>query len=772
MEDQFKTVTGFKSYVAKPEITNLGPQFLVKGSKNVLIDFANRIISRNGYILYGAAATTNSSGCRASYEWDTSTAKQFPLKVNDNTLRFYWNSTWNTLKSNLSSSYLEFAKIWNNTEKIDILLWVLGETNTYSWSGGVAKIASSTATTVTKQGVLTAKTTIAFVAGTPGTVAPTITDSAAQFLVAGFATGDSLYVTGSTLNNRIFTIGSVTASTITLIMTDVLTSEIAGPAITLHNGEPTWASARFLTTGGVVTKGTVTMTIATPCVVSFTAHGLVAGDQVQFTTTGALPTGILASTTYYVIAAGLGADTFEISLTAGGSAINTSGSQSGVHTLYKTTNVTKKVTYNGIDYPYTGGEATDTLIGLTLFPATVQGDPIWQTPVTLANPVAIPASFKQDLIGVQLNQLILASTKSQEIYISSTTDYTNFTLTSPRAPGDPAKVTMDNYCTCIIPIDNQAQTTSALMFGGGTNEFFQFAYQLAQDNLSELVRMVKLKTASGSGVISKGAIGSIKNSVAYISREPMLDLLSHIEGADTAPLSDLIKTDFDSYDFTGTHIRYWKRAIYIAIPREGLVLIYDLQRKLWHPPQTIAVSRLAIIGDWLYGHSSVNDESYKLFVGTNDNGNFIPQVINFAYNNGGKRDRLKNLGELWADGYITANATLTRTVYYDFAGASGKKMMTIDGSDSTVVNPVGGSPLGDEPLGSTPIGGDNLNDIAGLPGTNATLLRFWQIDTNSLIDYIEIYEQYTMNTLDGQFALVGYGTDMWDSGTSPITHKK
>ncbi len=39
-----------------------------------------------------------------------------------------------------------------------------------------------------------------------------------------------------------------------------------------------------------VTIGTATMTIASPCVVSFTAHGLTLNDSIQFTTTGALPT--------------------------------------------------------------------------------------------------------------------------------------------------------------------------------------------------------------------------------------------------------------------------------------------------------------------------------------------------------------------------------------------------------------------------------------------------------------------------------------------------
>ncbi len=82
-----------------------------------------------------------------------------------------------------------------------------------------------------------------------------------------------------------------------------------------------------------LTSGTVTMTIASPAVVTQVAHGLKAGSPVSFSTTGALPTGVTANTTYYVIAAGLTADAFQFSATVGGTAINSSGGQSGVHTL-------------------------------------------------------------------------------------------------------------------------------------------------------------------------------------------------------------------------------------------------------------------------------------------------------------------------------------------------------------------------------------------------------------------------------------------------------
>lgn len=84
----------------------------------------------------------------------------------------------------------------------------------------------------------------------------------------------------------------------------------------------------------IAPSATFTVTIASPAVFSATAHGLVAGDKIHFTTTGALPTGLSTNTDYYVIAAGLTANAFEVSATRGGSAVNTSGTQSGTHTFY------------------------------------------------------------------------------------------------------------------------------------------------------------------------------------------------------------------------------------------------------------------------------------------------------------------------------------------------------------------------------------------------------------------------------------------------------
>ena len=106
---------------------------------------------------------------------------------------------------------------------------------------------------------------------------------------------------------------------------------------------------------------TVTMTIATPCVVTWTSHGFTVGDTtiaVKFTTTGALPTGVTASTTYYVKA--VDANTFNIATSAdnalAGTFIATSGSQSGVHTGDIRVNMTTITPQNIAAFKLTAGD--------------------------------------------------------------------------------------------------------------------------------------------------------------------------------------------------------------------------------------------------------------------------------------------------------------------------------------------------------------------------------------------------------------------------------
>lgn len=80
-------------------------------------------------------------------------------------------------------------------------------------------------------------------------------------------------------------------------------------------------------------ESTVTITSADPGVVGWVGHGFAAGQPIVFSTAGTLPSGLVAGTVYYVLAAGLTTDSFTVSTTKGGTAVDTSGGAgSGVHT--------------------------------------------------------------------------------------------------------------------------------------------------------------------------------------------------------------------------------------------------------------------------------------------------------------------------------------------------------------------------------------------------------------------------------------------------------
>ncbi len=80
----------------------------------------------------------------------------------------------------------------------------------------------------------------------------------------------------------------------------------------------------FMTAGD-----TVTVTVASPGVFTCTTYNYSVNDIIYLSTTGALPTGLTASTPYFVVS--VSGNTFQVSATQGGTAINTTGSQSGTH---------------------------------------------------------------------------------------------------------------------------------------------------------------------------------------------------------------------------------------------------------------------------------------------------------------------------------------------------------------------------------------------------------------------------------------------------------
>jgi hypothetical protein len=110
----------------------------------------------------------------------------------------------------------------------------------------------------------------------------------------------------------------------------LVSSTAAEPGV----GETTWTSGANFAAGDVAILGspssTVTITVASPAVVTWTANGLPNGTPVVLTTDGSLPTGLSAGQVYYVVSRAT--NTFRLAATPDGAPIVTTGSQSGTHT--------------------------------------------------------------------------------------------------------------------------------------------------------------------------------------------------------------------------------------------------------------------------------------------------------------------------------------------------------------------------------------------------------------------------------------------------------
>ena len=154
-----------------------------------------------------------------------------------------------------------------------------------------------------------------------------------------------------------------------------------------------------------VSKGNPTMTIASPGVVTLSTHGLVSGDYVKFTTTGALPTGLIAGTQYFVIY--VDANSFKLAASYadainGKNPITTSGSQSGTHTLYAGGTGAREVTVKLIDSTGAYREEAVQLNGTTKVVS------------------AIPLSFR--CIGMEITKYGSGGTGAGIIYCADTGD--------------------------------------------------------------------------------------------------------------------------------------------------------------------------------------------------------------------------------------------------------------------------------------------------------------------------------------------------------------
>lgn len=442
-----------------------------------------------------------------------------------------------------------------------------------------------------------------------------------------------------------------------------------------------------------------------------------------------------------------------------------------------------KLLVNGVEYTYTG-VSNETFTGVTPDPsaAGVAGDAVVQKPaVTAGSAIATNGSgnlstFIFDLISTLANQMWYGSLASNNLYVSKTNNYKDVSYSTPaRLPAEGALMTLDAPAVALHP------EADHMYAAAGTNQWW-LSEKLDQTidvsgvaTPTQVLYMARLKTSFNQTAQSQALITSFKNSIVYVSNEPIVNSFGLVKDVFTEPqvinISDPIKYDIDAYDFTGGSVFYDNYYIYVAIPANNVVRMYNVQKNYWEAPQVIPVSTFYhVINSQgqteLYGHSSSTNESYQLFTGYNDNGNPINAVAAFPYvcQQGGSPDMLKNFNQLYTEGYISANTELMVNVNYDFGGFSGTYTTLINGADPAILfNNLTQGSLGTNTLGTQPIG-----TILNLPFTPA-VPKFRSIKTMPRKDFFEYQIVYSTNQVDAQWTILRFGPAITGAQALPVT---
>lgn len=676
---EFKQPSGFYDKLDPSLLSVYG---LVRGSYNVLINDRGNISTRKGYSLFANQGSLD-TGIKSAYLWETSTNKSIPIRTRYDAMQAYYDGEYRDVLTGLKTSYkMRFTTWWDKTELKDKLLSVNGSTVIYSWSGGMTKVASSTVNSITKMYAkgASAGNTLTFDATTKTITQSTATD----FITLGFAENDVIRVIGTTNNDGIYTIRSVTTNVITVSDTDVFTNEVCNVSTQLFGllGKETWYNERF------AESGTKTIKIGSS---SFTYNA--------------------------------GWHTATITVTTDPTAVATAGA----------------------------------FVSQTVFSGTPSGGDF-------------STGLPLDRIISNLNQVYIGYSQGRNVFFSNQTNFLDYSYTvGVRHAGDGGTINLDNNLSTLAVDDNNVVITA------GKSDVYTVVFQNFSDGsqAGELYLVTKSKTSYGQSGASQESFVKIANGTLYLSNAPTIDFLgniANIASQQSLPLSDPIKRLLSSLDKTDVSGVYTKNSAFFLFPYESIMLIYDVERRFWQPPQIISGSCLSLDEDGnVLVHSAQTDETFTMFSGLNDNGVAISFSAVTNIFTSGKRSKRKTFDEIFVEMLVNGNANAVNcTMSSGYRGASGIATFQVGASDDSkfIEAPAIPSGFGTSSFGSVPFGSlfPDPEDDAEI----GAVTKLYEIQGTNRVEAFTQQMQFATDELNAYFELVCWGYNPQVASTSAV----
>lgn len=775
-----RTKFPFRGYNSTIDPTDAPAGTMIRGAQNCYKSLRGTIAWRPGLKRYGLADSTI-DGVVWSYEWNTALAGVRPMRVlQSGELQVEWTGVdgvtpiWYTLLTDMGTRGV-MDPWWDDTEKKDRLILVDGTSNLQHWSGGIGIVASASAAS----GIITTFSDI-----------PNADDGTNQFFSSGgvgYVVGDVLTISAGNSDAQL-TVKSITSGGVgTAVINAVGSGYAANDLVQITGAGGNYkATLKILTvdgSGAVLTFSIVTAGIGYSVGSGFSTTPIT-GSGIGLTVNISSVGNTITAWTLTQAGSGYSAASSNVSTTGGtgiGATVNISGVATGAITLQQTGGVTNLsqlgfasntahqeewvLTIGGTDYTYMGTNANGglTFTGVTPGPAAlVAGTIVTQKVLLQANvPAGTDINFTNDFIRVINNQLHVGCYKSRFVYVSSNTDFRNFTVPATRAQGDPDLLTLDSNVRGIgVQKGTAAQAGNAVISGGIGDWYTIVRSQITVGStLEEDVTVTKSESADLATALGHEFIENIGDTIIFVDQNNQLREFGTVRNI-TNPVYPLLSLDvfneLKGLNLTGGHVRAVAdesgETIYIVCPSSGVHYMYQIRQdisqqgnlvaeRLWQPPQICGVSRIAVINGLTYGHSNANPQIYQLW-DTNQyhddspSDEPLPYEVHtlMAYLNNGGTAKCK-FDKLFAEGYMTLGSVVGCTIFQEYQGSKNAPSVVINNpakgqkiarfySGITDIS-LGQSSLGDNPIGDglTPVGGDDatlpkFRCIRGVTGAN------------------------------------------------------
>ena len=357
-------------------------------------------------------------------------------------------------------------------------------------------------------------------------------------------------------------------------------------------------------------------------------------------------------------------------------------------------------------------------------------------------------------------------------------------LLSPRAPGDPELIFLDNLARGIGVLSGEAAISA------GFSDWYKVRFNqiTVSTTLTEQTIVEKLELSGLEAALGHEYITNSGGFVAYLSRDHQLKLLGNFTNQNQtkpATLSLPIETELFNADFTPVQgetsdgeVRSVGGKIYITSVTEGRTWIHETRENLdnsgqvvaerfWQPPQIWGISRIALIEGVEYGHSIAEPQIYQLWDteqwhddSSADEDLPYDSIMRMAYRGGAdktgsNRESMVMFDMVFYEGYMPEGTELKSRIYADYQGASSSQNPIINSEENPATFFTGFSApgLGDSSLGDNPLAeGLTEEEIS-----QEQLPKFRKITDVNPVDCFEYSLEVYSETVDSRWEILDLG---------------